>query len=54
MIFYYLPSHRVPEILIDKLASEPFQILDTCSSQEFEVSNIPRAIWVGLENFSLD
>ncbi len=47
-------SHSVPEISVDRLASEHYQILDARSSREFDVSHIPGATWVGYEEFSLD
>ena len=49
-----LLSHSVPEISVDRLASEPYQILDARTAREFEVSHIPGANWVGYEDFSLD
>ncbi|MBM4128420.1 MAG: rhodanese-like domain-containing protein [Nitrospira sp.] len=49
-----LLSHSVPEISVDRLAAEPFQILDARTAREFEVSHIPGATWVGFEDFSLD
>jgi rhodanese-related sulfurtransferase len=49
-----LLSHSVPEISVDRLASEHFQILDARASREFEVSHIPGATWVGYKDFGLD
>ena len=46
-----LLSHRVPEVSIDQLMSEPFHLLDARSYQEFEVSHIQGAIWVGYNDF---
>jgi rhodanese-related sulfurtransferase len=49
-----LLSHNVPEISVDRLTSEPYQILDARTAREFEVSHIPGATRVGYEDFSLD
>ncbi len=54
LLLSLLLSHRVPEISVDRLASEHLQILDARSSREFEVSHIPNSLWVGYEDFSLD
>lgn len=54
LLLSILLSHRVPEISVDRLASEQLQILDARSSREFEVSHIPNSLWVGYEDFSLD
>lgn len=47
-------SHSIPEISVDRLGSEHYQLLDARSSREFEVSHIPGATWVGYEDFSLN
>jgi len=49
-----LLSHRVPEISVDRLDTSHFHLLDARSYREFEVSHIPRATWVGYEEFSID
>jgi rhodanese-related sulfurtransferase len=48
-----LLSHSVPEVSSEKLASEPFRVLDTRSYREFEVSHIQGAIWVGYDDFDV-
>ena len=45
----------VPYITIDELAKEKkLLILDTREKEEYEVSRIPGAIWVGFKEFNLD
>lgn len=48
-----LLSHSVPEVSIDQLASGLFRVLDARSYQEFEVSHIQDATWVGYEEFDV-
>lgn len=52
LLLSVLLSHSVPEVSVDTLASENFQLLDARGYREFEVSHIPGAIWVGYEEFS--
>ncbi len=42
------------ELKFDIARDAPPYILDTRTYEEFEVSHIPNAIWVGYENFDLD
>jgi rhodanese-related sulfurtransferase len=49
-----LLSHSVPEVSVDRLASEQFRVLDARSYREFEVSHIEGSTWVGYEDFFLD
>jgi rhodanese-related sulfurtransferase len=48
-----LLSHSVPEVSIDQLASGHFRVLDARSYQEFDVSHIQGATWVGYEEFDV-
>ena len=52
LLLSVLLSHSVPEVSVDTLTSENFQLLDTRGYQEFKVSHIPGAVWVGYEEFS--
>ncbi len=45
----------VPYLKVSELENNPPQfILDTRSKEEYMVSHIPEAIWVGFESFSMD
>lgn len=49
-------SDSVPAISVQKLSSSKDQyiILDARESEEYEVSRIPGAVYVGFENFNID
>lgn len=53
LLLAMLLSHSVPEVSIEKLASEPFRVLDARSYREFEVSHIQGATWVGYDDFDV-
>lgn len=48
-----LLSHSVPEVSVERIASESFHILDARTYREFSVSHIEGATWVGHEDFDL-
>lgn len=54
LVLSTLLSHNVPAVSIDQVTSGGFYFLDARSSREFDVSHIPRAVWVGAHHFPLD
>lgn len=48
-----LLSHSVPEVSVDQIASGEFHLLDARASQEFDVSHIQGATWVGYDDFDV-
>jgi len=49
-----LLDHNVPELQVQQvLGKEDFIFLDARAKEEFEVSHIPGAIWVGYNEFDL-
>lgn len=49
-----IPLISVEHLKFDIAHDTPPYILDTRTYEEFKVSHIPNAIWVGYENFDLD
>lgn len=51
-----LLSHSVPEMGVEELveASAQFQLLDARSREEYAVSHLPGAAWVGYENWGAE
>jgi len=50
-----LLSHSVPEVSVSDIASlEKITWLDARAKEEYEVSSIEGAIWVGYDDFSMD
>ena len=43
----------VPNIFADSLKSDNFILLDTREKEEFDVSHIRNAVWVGYDNFDI-
>lgn len=46
-------NHTVPELTIDEIKPHSYVYLDARSYEEYAVSHIPGAIWVGHKDFSL-
>lgn len=50
-----LLDHNVPELQVSQVIEmEGFIFLDSRSKEEYDVSHIPGAIWVGYDKFELD
>ena len=48
-------KHNVPELNVAQVSAlDDFVFLDARSKEEYEVSHIPGAYWVGYEDFDLD
>ena len=56
MLAGMLDSTQVPFISVDQLSKNPDQylILDARAREEFEVSHIPGAIWIGYDEYQRD